>query len=79
MTIQIGSDIGAYGFVNRRKATTISNGVSITTPANYASESALDARLTAISGTLFTAAYLAKLTMNDKIYELRYRDDLTTI
>ena len=37
----------------------------------YSDEAALDAALTAISGTSYTAARLASMTQNDKIYAIR--------
>lgn len=52
---------------------------SVATPANYASEAALDARLAAISGTTYTAAVLRSMTHNDKIYAVRLNDDSGTI
>ncbi len=70
------------GFVDRTRSTAGSvadNTSAVATPANYASEAALDARLTAISSTTFTAARLATMTHNDKIYAVRVLDDPTTI
>lgn len=42
-------------------------------------EAAIDARLTAIDGTTFSAANLLKLTHNDKVYALRVLDNPNTI
>lgn len=40
---------------------------------------ALRARLTAISGTTYTADYLDKMTLNDMIYAVRLNEAPTTI
>lgn len=69
------------GFVNKNRATAgsvaKSNG-DVATPANYENMAALDARLTAISATTYTASRLDTMTLNDKIYALRLSDDPTT-
>lgn len=49
------------------------------TPANYASVTTLRARLTAISGTTYTAARLDAMSVNDMIYALRLSDDLAGV
>jgi hypothetical protein len=70
------------GFTDRTRATAGSvadSSSSVATPANYASETALNARLTAISGTTYSAAKLEQMTLNDKIYAVRLNDDPTTI
>lgn len=51
----------------------------LSTPANYASGSAIDARLTAISATSYSASRLRTMTLNDKVYALRLADDPTSI
>lgn len=65
------------GFVDKARATSKSvptSASSVATPANYASETSINARLTAISG-LYTAARLDQMTLNDKIFALRSADD----
>jgi hypothetical protein len=52
---------------------------SVATPANYASEAALDARLTAISATSYSAERLRNMTHNDKVYAVRLNDDAASI
>lgn len=47
--------------------------------ANLASLAAMHARLTAIDGTLYSAANLAKMTYNDKMYAIRLHDESWTI
>lgn len=72
----------ALGFVDRTRSTAGSAAdqtSAVGTPANYASESALDARLTAISATTYTAERLRNMTMNDKVYAVRVNDDANTI
>lgn len=63
-------------WVDKRRSGTaaISTG-NITTPANFASISALDARLAAVSGTKYTAPRLQTMTVNDKVYALRVEDE----
>lgn len=51
----------------------------VSTPANYASISALRTRLAAISGTTYTAAVLNTMTVNDMVYAVRLNDDSGTI
>lgn len=65
-------------FTNARK-TTPGAGADITTPANYASITAMRARLTAISGTTYSSANLDVMSVNDMIYALRVNDDATSI
>lgn len=66
-------------FAYRNKTAGNSSTAALATPANYASPTTLDTRLAAINGSLFTAAYLAKMTLNDKIFELRRRDDAASV
>ncbi|HEY9658390.1 MAG TPA: hypothetical protein V6C65_08055 [Allocoleopsis sp.] len=70
------------GFVDKTKSTAgsvaDSNG-SVSTPANYDNNSALDARLTAISATTYSQKNLDSMTRNDKIYALRLNDDASTL
>lgn len=51
----------------------------VAAPLNYSSITALKARLTAISGTAYSAANLNRMTVNDMVYALRLNDDPTTI
>lgn len=71
------------GFTDRQRAgasgSVADDASAVGTPANYASEAALDARLTAISATTYTAARLASMTTNDKVYAVRLNDDANTI
>jgi hypothetical protein len=64
----------ALGFVDKRRARGATT-TSLTTPANLLSESALDARLSTISSTTYTAARLLLMTKNDKIYAVRLNDE----
>ena len=78
---QVG-DLEASGITSRAKAvagSVATSGNIFATPANYVSNTALDTRLTAISGTIYTQAQLDKMTANDKIYAVRLNDDPTTI
>jgi hypothetical protein len=65
-------------FAGRNRPISSSN-AGVATPANYASISAIDARLNAISATSYSAARLASMTLNDKVYALRLNDDPGTI
>ena len=70
------------GFVNRKRAkagSSIGDGTDLTTPVNYTSISALDARLDAIDDTYYTPARLQSMTVNDKVYAVRINDDPDTI
>lgn len=65
---------------NRATAGSIAtSGIVYATPANYASLTALDARLTAINSTIYTTAVLNAMTANDKIFAVRSIDDANTI
>ena len=57
-------------FVDKRRGRS-SDGVSLAEAANLTSLPNLRARLTAISGTTFTAARLDQMTVNDMVYALR--------
>ena len=63
----------------RKTPNTATNSWSSTFDAGTVDMTALDARLTAISGTLYTAAYLRTISLNDKIYALRMNDDNASI
>lgn len=70
------------GFVNKQRAkakSAIGDETDLTTPANYTSIDALDARLTAIDSDYYTAARLDQMTLNDKVYAVRMNDDSDTI
>lgn len=71
------------GFTDRQRAGAVGSvaddASAVGTPANYASEAALDARLTAISATSYSAARLREMTLNDKIYAVRLNDDANTV
>lgn len=68
---QIGNVIG---FVDKRDVQGQAAD-SIATKANYITHSAINARLTAINGTLYSTSNLSKLNYNDKVYALRLNDD----
>lgn len=74
MTLQFGPAID-LGFVDKRRSDTPTNTNPLATPANYASESAMDTRLTAIDATAYSAANLRAMTQNDKVFALRSHDD----
>lgn len=78
MTLQYGPDID-LGFVDRRLSPGQTNTTPLGTPANYASESALDTRLAAAAPGTYTAAVLRAMTTNDKVYALRLLDDPTGV
>lgn len=70
------------GFVNKQRVKADSNigdETDLTTPANYASIDALDARLKVINAAYYTNARLDKMTLNDKVYAVRVADDADTI
>jgi hypothetical protein len=66
-------------FAYRNRANGQTDTSPLATPANYASPATIDAALTAANGTYYTAATLAKMTLNDKIYALRQISDPGTI
>ena len=74
MTAQRGN---VAGFVDIRAVQ--SDSADHITAANYADETALDTRLAAAAAGTYTAAYLAKMTHNDKVYALRTLDDTASI
>lgn len=74
MTLQFGP-APVLGFVDKRRSSVQTNTNPLGTPANYASESAMDTRLAAISGTAYSAANLSNMTLNDKVFALRTHDD----
>ena len=64
----------SLGFVDKRR-TQGQKTASVGTPANYASEAAMDTRLAAVNAGYYTTAQLAKMTYNDKVHALRQADD----
>lgn len=78
---QVG-DLEGNGIVSKAKATAGSvaaSGSIYATPANYTSQNALDARLTAISATVYPQTQCDKMTSNDKIFAVRANDDPNTL
>lgn len=67
------------GFVDKRRSGTQSDQTPLGTAGNYASGNAVDARLTAISATSYSASRLRQMNINDKVYALRLNDDLAGI
>jgi hypothetical protein len=62
--------------VDRGKTGQVSaNTTNLATPANYVDIAAIDARLTAISATSYSAARLIQMTLNDKLYALARNDN----
>lgn len=55
------------------------NNALLSTPANYASNAAMRARLIVINGTYFNSSRLNTMTQNDLQYALRLADDPGTI
>lgn len=75
-------DLESDGITARNRA--VAGSVAVNTSIlgnsnNYASISALDARLAAINAAFYTQPVLDKMTANDKIYAVRLSDDLNTI
>lgn len=77
MTIQLSPP--NINWADKRRSGGHLNTSPISNVANYVSEAALDARLTAINATSYTAARLRTMTMNDKVYAVRLNDDPTSI
>lgn len=76
--LQIGNVVG----VNANAGININGGDDAGagfTDSDMATLTAMRARLTAISGTLYSAANLNKLTWNDMVYALRVNDALAGI
>lgn len=78
MTLQIGPLV-EVGFIDKRRSAGQTETTDIGTPANYLTHEALDARLTAISATSYSAKRLRQMTQNDKIYAIRLNDDAAGI
>lgn len=68
----------SLGFVDKRR-TQGQKSSPVATPANYVSEAAMDARLTAVNATYYTATRLRSLTYNDKVAAVRAADDAAGI
>lgn len=74
------SQIGAIDLgLTFRNETQGTNAALVATPANYASITALRARLTAINATSYTATRMNQMTVNDLIYAVRLNDDPASI
>lgn len=66
----------AFNPVNKTKSgERSSSDTTVGTVANYSNIAAIDARLTAISATVYSAVRLAAMTLNDKLYALAVNDD----
>lgn len=63
------------GFVDKRRSGSQSNATPLGTIANYASRATLEARLTAISATSYSASRLRQMNVNDLVYAVRLNDD----
>lgn len=63
------------GWVDKRRAQTQTNTNPIGTNASFEDVASMDARLTAISATAYSASRLRVMTLNDKIYALRVHDE----
>lgn len=61
-----------------KRRTQDSDVTHVGTPANYASNATLDARLLAIGG-VYTQKYIDSMTQNDKIYAVRLNDDAASL
>lgn len=74
MTLQFGTVVDT-NFTDKRRAAGYTNATVLGTPANYVSEATLDARLTAIDSTSYSAERLRIMTTNDKVFAVRSADD----
>lgn len=63
-----------FGFVDKRRGRGQAAS-ALATPANYVSDAALEARLTAVNGAYYTTARLNQMTLNDKVMAVRLADD----
>lgn len=73
-THQLGPIIAEQWVDKRRTGAAAISTDNVATDANFTSMASIDARLTAISATTFSAARLNTMTLNDKIYALRIAD-----
>lgn len=71
MANMIGTQVPVH-VVDKRRSTGNTATTPIATPANYASESALDTRLSALG---YSDAYIRVMTQNDKVFAVRSADD----
>lgn len=78
MTLQFGPVLDV-DFVDKRRAQMQTSTSPLATPANYTTETTLDARLTAIDSTTYSAATLRQMNTNDKVFAVRTNDDLAGI
>jgi hypothetical protein len=67
------------GFVDKERAASQTETNPLGTIGNYKDIASLDARLTTIDATAYSAARLRQMTVNDKIFALRSADDSTGI
>lgn len=70
------------GFVDARESPAVqanNTSAQIGDERNYGDATSLDARLTTINAAYYTAARLAQMTQNDKVYALRTLDDAASI
>ena len=65
------STIGGKHVVDKRNIPDANNPMSAASTTAAASQATMDARLTALNGTYYTAAQLQTMNWNDKIYALR--------
>lgn len=68
----------SLGFVDRRQ-TSGTKSLSVGTPANYTSESAMRTRLAALDPTYYTTKRLQAMNENDLTYALRLKDDAASV
>lgn len=68
----------AFGFLDVRRGRG-QQATALATPANYVSDAALEARLTAANGAYYTTARLNQMSHNDKVYAVRRTDDAAGI
>ena len=75
-TVQITSPVAEALVVDKRNVyNSGASPISTNGYNNARDNNTLDARLTAINGTYYTAARLQEMTRNDKIFHLRAADD----
>lgn len=67
------------GFVDKRLSPAQLSTSPLATIANYATRATLEARLTAISATSYSATRLRMMNMNDLVYAVRTHDDAAGI
>jgi hypothetical protein len=72
-------DTANFVRVTDKRAGTGFTSTPFATKANYTDIADMRARLTAISGTIYTAARLDQMTQNDMVYAIRLNDDAAGI